>query len=519
MPSEKTDKRADRLTIILPVVPLRDMVVLPHAVLSFVVGRKRSLNALTLATAGNKKVFLVLQKTSDMDEPDGSQVNPVGTIGEVRQHVHLPDGNVQIMVKGESRAGIREIIPAGDCLKVAVEPLREPRTAPAEGAALGRSVVERFKAYAEVNKSISETLVQQVSAMSDPSQLADVVAAQFPFKIEDQQRLLNMIAPAERLRFLLKLMEMEMEIHRIEQQVESSAKKEMERHQKEYFLKEKIRAIKKEMGTSDAEGDELAELETEIKAKRVTQEAREKIEQEFRKLKKMSPMSPEATVIRNYIEWNLSLPWYEKSEVKNDLSHAENILNREHYGLSKPKERILEYLAVQSLVGKVQGPILCFVGPPGVGKTSLARSVATATGREYVRLSLGGVRDEAEIRGHRRTYIGAMPGKIIQSLKKVGVNNPVFCLDEVDKMSMDFRGDPSAALLEVLDPEQNSAFNDHYLDMDYDLSDILFITTANTLPDIPLPLQDRMEVIRLTGYTEHEKYHIARDFLIPNRSR
>ena len=517
MPSEKMDNRADEPTVILPVVPLRDMVIFPHTVLPFVVGRKRSLNALTLAMDGNKRVFLVPQKTSDMDEPDGSQVDPVGTIGEVLQQVLLPDGNMQIMVKGESRARILQIIPASDCLKVEVEPLHEPKTAPAEGVALGRSVVESFKAYAGLNKSIAEALVQQVSAILDPSQLADVVAAQIPFKLEDHKRLLNMIAPAERLRLLLKLMEMEMEIHRIEQQVESHAKKEMERHQKEYFLKEKIRAIQKEMGTSDEEGDELAELEVEIEAKNMSPEAREKIEQEFRKLKKMSPMSPEATIIRNYIEWNLSLPWYERSEVKNDLSHAEDILNQEHYGLLKPKERILEYLAVQSLVNKVQGPVLCFVGPPGVGKTSLAKSVAEATGRKYIRLSLGGVRDEAEIRGHRRTYIGAMPGKIIQSLKKAGVNNPVFCLDEVDKMSMDFRGDPSAALLEVLDPEQNSAFNDHYLDMDYDLSDILFITTANTLPDIPLPLQDRMEVIRLTGYTEQEKYHIARDFLIPRQ--
>ena len=517
MTSEKADSPTDGFTMILPLVPLRDLVIFPHTVLSFVVGRKRSLNALTLASAGNKKIFLVPQNASDIEEPDGSEINPLGTIGEVRQQVHLSDGNVQILVKGQSRGRIRRIIPTVDCLKVEVEQLHEPETATAESAALRRSVVESFKTYADLNRSIAETLVQQVSAIPDPSQLADVVAAQFPFKYEDHQRLLNLIGSAERLRLLLKLMEMEIEIHRIEQQVESRAKKQMERRQKEYFLKEKIRAIKEEIGTSDAEGDDLAELETKIKAKNVSPEAREKMEQEFRKLKRMSPMSPEATVIRNYIEWNLSLPWYEKSEVKNDLSHAENILNQEHYGLQKPKERILEYLAVQSLVKKVQGPILCFVGPPGVGKTSLVRSVAKATGRKYMRLSLGGVRDEAEIRGHRRTYIGAMPGKIIQLLKKVGVNNPVFCLDEVDKMSMDFRGDPSAALLEVLDPEQNSAFNDHYLDMDYDLSDILFITTANTLPDIPLPLQDRMEVIRLSGYTEHEKHHIARDFLIPKQ--
>jgi ATP-dependent Lon protease len=343
------------------------------------------------------------------------------------------------------------------------------------------------------------------------------VAAHFSFKIEDKQRLLETVNLSDRIALLLSLIKMEIEVFRMDQRIKSRVKEQMEKTQKNYYLNEQMRAIKKEMGAEDEAADEIRELEEKIKNKKMSKEATEKVEQELKKLKMMTPMSAEATVVRNYIDWIISLPWFEKTEVGDDLDNSERILDEDHYGLEKPKERILEYLAVQALVKKIRGPILCFVGPPGVGKTSLAKSIARATGREYIRLSLGGVRDEAEIRGHRRTYIGAMPGKIIQSLKKAGFNNPVFCLDEVDKMSMDFRGDPSSALLEVLDPEQNFSFNDHYLDMDYDLSDIFFITTANTLPEIPLPLQDRMEIIRLPGYTEYEKYHIAEGFLVPKQ--
>jgi len=383
-----------------------------------------------------------------------------------------------------------------------------------ETTALCRALTEAFDEYANLTKNIPKDFEKKLSEITDPSQLADTVAAHFAFKIDEKQRLLETLSISDRYTFLLHLINTEIEIFKTDQRIKTRVKEQMEKTQKNYYLNEQMRAIKKEMGTEDDSGDELKELEKRIKEKKMSKEAEEKTAQELKKLKMMTPMSAEATVVRNYIEWIISLPWLECACVSSDIKGAEKILNEDHFGLEKPKERILEYLAVQTLVKKIKGPILCFVGPPGVGKTSLAKSISRATGRNFVRLSLGGVRDEAEIRGHRRTYIGAMPGKIIQSLKKAGVNNPVFCLDEVDKMSMDFRGDPSAALLEVLDPEQNNAFNDHYLDLDYDLSDILFVTTANTLPDIPLPLQDRMEIIRLPGYTEIEKYHIAKDFLL-----
>ena len=395
-----------------------------------------------------------------------------------------------------------------------VESITEESLPEAAAVALIRAVLDSFEEYAKINKNISKELLGSVTAIDDASQLADTVAAQFSFKIEDKQTLLEATNLEERMSLLLSLIKMETDIYKMDQRIRGRVKEQMEKTQKNYYLNEQMRAIKKEMVFEDEVMEDVNELEKRIEAKKMSEEAEEKVRAEFKKLKLMTPMSAEATVVRNYIEWIISLPWLDNSEVQDDQEEAEKILDEDHYGLEKPKERILEYLAVQSLVKKIRGPILCFVGPPGVGKTSLAKSVARATDRKFTRLSLGGVRDEAEIRGHRRTYIGAMPGKIIQSLKKVGVNNPVFCLDEVDKMSMDFRGDPSAALLEVLDPEQNNAFNDHYLDLDYDLSDILFITTANTLPDIPLPLQDRMEVIRLPGYTEYEKYHIARGFLV-----
>ncbi|MEZ4527938.1 MAG: endopeptidase La [Desulfobacterales bacterium] len=508
---------SDPSKLLLPLLPLRDIVVFPYMVAPLFVGRSKSVNALADAMNHEKSVFLSTQKKPNVDNPGQKDICEVGTIGTVLQLLRLPDGTVKALVEGRARGRIAGFVRNEDFFQVKVELMQDLQTSDAESMALSRSVLEAFREYAKVNRNISGDLISNVSAITDISKLADTVAAHFSFKIEDKQKLLESVALKERLTLLLKLIRMEIEVFQVDQRIKGRVKEQMERTQKNYYLNEQMRAIKKEMGTEEDPMDDLRDLEKRIRRKRMSKEAASKAWQEFKKLKMMTPMSAEATVVRNYIEWIISLPWFERSRVCNDLETAEKILNEDHYGLEKPKERILEYLAVQSLVKKIRGPILCLVGPPGVGKTSIAKSVARATGRKFVRLSLGGVRDEAEIRGHRRTYIGAMPGKVIQSLKKVGVSNPVFCLDEVDKMSMDFRGDPSAALLEVLDPEQNYNFNDHYMDLDYDLSEILFITTANTLPDIPLPLQDRMEIIRLAGYTEFEKYNIAKDFLIPKQ--
>jgi ATP-dependent Lon protease len=514
---KQDDDEFAQAKIVLPLLPLRDIVVFPFMVAPLFVGRKKSVNALADAMGKDKNVFLVTQKKAGTDEPKEKDISRVGTIGTVLQLLKLPDGTVKALVEGKTRARIAQFTQTEDFFKVEIEPIDDKEISAAETEALCRTIIETFEEYAKLNKDIAKDLVRNVSSISNASQLADTLAAQFSFKIEDKQNLLETPKLSDRLALLLHLIKMEIEVYQMEQRIKDRVKGQMEKTQKNYYLNEQMRAIKKEMGTDDDQSDELLELEKRIKRKKMSKECAAKVRQEFKKLKLMTPMSAEATVVRNYIDWLISLPWYDRSKVRNNIEDAEVILDEDHYGLEKPKERILEYLAVQSLVKKIRGPILCFVGPPGVGKTSLAKSVARATGRKFVRLSLGGVRDEAEIRGHRRTYIGAMPGKVIQSLKKVGVNNPVFCLDEVDKMSMDFRGDPSAALLEVLDPEQNYSFNDHYLDVDYDLSDILFITTANTLPDIPLPLQDRMEIIRLPGYTEYEKHFIAKDFLIPKQ--
>ena len=502
---------------VYPLLPLRDIVVFPSMVAPLFVGRSKSVSALTSAMNTDKNIFLVTQKNAGVDNPSEKDLNMVGTLGTILQLLKLPDGTVKALVEGKTRGRIVNFVHNEEFFQVEIEPFVEQELLATEDSALSRAIIEIFKEYARLNKSISKDLADNVSSTSNPSQLADTIASHLPFKIKDKQCLLETGSLSKRLSILLGLIKSEIEIYKIEQKIKGRVKNQMEQTKKNYYLTEQMRAIKKEMGQDEDFGDELKELEKRIKRKKMSREASEKARQEFKKLAMMTPMSAEATVVRNYIEWMIGLPWFERSKVRSDLEEAEVILNEDHYGLEKPKERILEYLAVQSLVKKIRGPILCFVGPPGVGKTSLAKSVARATGRKFLRISLGGVRDEAEIRGHRRTYIGAMPGKIIQSLKKAGVNNPVFCLDEVDKMSMDFRGDPSAALLEVLDPEQNNSFNDHYLDVDYDLSDVLFITTANTLPDIPLPLQDRMEIIRLPGYTEYEKYGIAKNFLVPKQ--
>ncbi len=502
----------------MPLLPLRDVVIFPHMVVPLFVGRAKSVNALSSAMNLDKQVFLATQKNAAIDKPEEKDLYRVGTIGTVLQLLRLPDGTVKALVEGQRRAHMTLFIAKENYFVAEVEPIVDSAIAGVEREAITRTVVKTFEGYSKINKNISKDVIANISAITDMSQLADTVSAHFNFKLQDKQELLETVSPVERMTLLLELMQAEIEIYKMEQRIKGRVKKQMEKTQRDYYLNEQMRAIQKEMGGKDDHKTDLDELESRIKRKRMSKEGASKVRQEFKKLRLMAPMSAEGTVVRNYIEWLISLPWFDRSRVRVNIDKAEAILEEDHYGLEKPKERILEYLAVQKLVKKIRGPILCFVGPPGVGKTSLARSVARATGREFVRLSLGGVRDEAEIRGHRRTYIGALPGKIIQCLRKTKVNNPVFCLDEVDKMSMDFRGDPSAALLEVLDPEQNYAFNDHYLDVDYDLSEILFITTANTLHGIPPALQDRMEIIRLPGYTEYEKLRIAEGFLVPKQT-
>lgn len=502
----------------LPFLPLRDVVIFPHMVVPLFVGRGQSVNALSSAMNLDKNIFLATQKNATVDNPGEKDMYTVGTIGTILQLLRLPDGTVKALVEGKQRARMTRFSSSERYFVAEIEPITEPEVPWVEREAMTRTVAQAFEEYSKVNKNISRDVISNISAIKDMSQLADTVSAHFNFKLQDKQDLLETISPVERMSLLFRLMQAEIEIYKTEVRIKGRVKKQMEKTQRDYYLNEQMRAIQKEMGTKDDHKSDLEELEKRIKRKRMSKEAASMVRQELKKLKLMAPMSAEGTVVRNYIDWIISLPWFHHSKLQLDIDRAETILEEDHYGLEKPKERILEYLAVQKLVKKIRGPILCFVGPPGVGKTSLAKSVARATGREFIRLSLGGVRDEAEIRGHRRTYIGAMPGKIIQSLKKAKVQNPVFCLDEVDKMSMDFRGDPSAALLEVLDPEQNYSFNDHYLDVDYDLSEILFITTANNLHAIPSPLQDRMEIIELPGYTEYDKLHIALGFLVPKQT-
>ena len=511
---------------VAPLLPLRDIIVFPHMVSQLFVGRERSIAALDEAMNRGKEIFLSAQRNAKTNEPTHEDIFAVGSVGVIMQLLRLPDGTVKVLVEGKRRAKIRRYLASDAFFLVEYDEIAEVTgvmgAAGVEVEALMRSVQSTFELYVKLNKKIQPEVLMSVQAIDDPARLADTIVANLPtIKLADRQALLENEDAKKRLERLIELMQAEVEILQVEKKIRSRVKKQMEKTQKEYYLNEQMQAIQKELGGGERDEfkNEIQEVEEQLKTKRMSKEATAKVKKELKKLKMMHPTSAEATVVRNYIDWILELPWFDKSEERYDLVEAEKILEEDHYGLKKIKERILEYLAVQALTKKLKGPVLCFVGPPGVGKTSLAKSIARATGRKFVRLSLGGVRDEAEIRGHRRTYIGALPGKLIQSLKKAGTNNPVFLLDEIDKMSTDFRGDPAAALLEVLDPEQNHAFNDHYLDLDYDLSDVMFITTANTLGGIPVPLQDRMEIIQLSGYTEFEKLNIAVKYLVPRQKR
>ena len=497
-----------------PVLPLRDIVVFPHMIVPLFVGREKSIKALEEVMRSDTFILLATQKNASDDDPATSSIYETGTLASVLQLLKLPDGTVKVLVEGAQRGKVLKYTDRSEYYEATAVVLQDDMGEKVEAEALARSVVTEFENYVKLNKKVSPEVVGVVQQIEDYAKLADTVASHLAVKIPDKQGILETPTVAERLEKVLGLMESEISVLQVEKRIRTRVKRQMEKTQREYYLNEQMKAIQKELG--DEEGrDELAELEDKIKKTKLSKEAREKAQHELKKLRQMSPMSAEATVVRNYLDWLLSIPWNKKSKVKKDLKAAQDILDADHFGLEKVKERIVEYLAVQQRANKLTGPILCLVGPPGVGKTSLGKSIAKATGRDFVRVSLGGVRDEAEIRGHRRTYIGSMPGKVIQSMRKAKSSNPLFLLDEVDKMGADFRGDPSSALLEVLDPEQNSTFNDHYLEVDYDLSNVMFITTANTL-NIPPPLMDRMEIIRIAGYTEEEKVEIARKHLILN---
>ncbi|MDX9745288.1 MAG: endopeptidase La [Syntrophales bacterium] len=509
------NKNSEEKLISIPLLPLRDVVVFPYMIVPLFVGREKSISALEYAMKDEKGIFMVAQKSAQKDDPTEDDICQVGTIGVIIQLLRLPDGTVKVLVEGKKRGVIQGYLPNDEFFYVEVKEVDDiVEENDIKTQALIRNIKESFEQYIKLSKKAHIEMLSTLATIDDPSKIADAVISQLNVKLEDKQKILEIFHVTERLETIYALMVSEIEILEVEEKIKRRVKKQMEKTQKDYYLNEQMRAIQKEMGEKDDFRNEIAELEKKLKMKKMSEEATKKVRQEIKKLQMMAPMSAEATVVRNYIDWLLDMPWYEKTGNQHTLEESEAILEEDHYGLKKVKERILEYLAVQTLVKKNKGPILCLVGPPGVGKTSIAKSVARATNRKFVRLSLGGVRDEAEIRGHRRTYIGALPGKIVQLLKKAGSNNPVFCLDEVDKLSSDFRGDPSSALLEVLDPEQNNAFNDNYLEVDYDLSDIMFITTANVLQTIPPPLQDRMEVIRLAGYTEPEKMNIAKKFLV-----
>ncbi|MDD9911027.1 MAG: endopeptidase La [Ahrensia sp.] len=497
-----------------PVLPLRDTVVFPHMIVPLFVGREKSIAALDEVMEHDKQILLVTQKDATHDDPDPSGLYDIGTLATVLQLLKLPDGTVKVLVEGYDRAAVTRFTHRSDYYEAYAVAAPDMDEDEVQIEALARSVMAEFEGYVKLNKKVSPEVVSAVTQIDDYAKLADTVASHLAVKISDKQDILSLLSVRERLEKVLGMMESEISVLQVEKRIRGRVKRQMEKTQREYYLNEQMKAIQKELGDGDEGRDEIAELEGKIKKTKLSKEAREKAEAEFKKLKQMSPMSAEATVVRNYLDWLLGIPWGKKSRVKTDLKKAEEVLDADHFGLEKVKERIIEYLAVQTRSNKLRGPILCLVGPPGVGKTSLGKSVAKATGREFVRMSLGGVRDEAEIRGHRRTYIGSMPGKVIQSMKKAKKANPLFLLDEIDKMGQDFRGDPSSALLEVLDPEQNNAFGDHYLEVDYDLSNVMFVTTANSL-NIPGPLMDRMEIIRIAGYTEDEKVEIARRHLIP----
>lgn len=513
-PGAGSDQGHQGKTHLVPVLPLRDIVVFPHMIVPLFVGREKSVRALEDVVNDDKQILLLAQKNGNQDDPGESDVYWTGTLASVLQLLKLPDQTVKVLVEGKTRARIRKFVPNANFFQAEVEILPDEAGREDEAEALSRGVSQQFENYVKLNKKVSVEVLTNIGQITDHSKLADAVAAQLTVKITDKQALLETPRVADRLEKVYSLMEGEIGVLQVERKIRSRVKRQMEKTQREYYLNEQLKAIQKELGeTQEEQRDELGELEDRIKKTKFSNEARDKALAELKKLRQMSPMSAEATVVRNYLDWMLNLPWGKKSKVKRDMAKAEAVLEEDHYGLEKVKERILEYLAVQQRAGKLKGPILCLVGPPGVGKTSLGKSIAKSTGREFIRMSLGGVRDEAEIRGHRRTYIGSMPGKVIQGMKKAKTANPLFLLDEIDKLGADWRGDPSSALLEVLDPEQNGTFQDHYLEVDFDLSDVMFITTANSLR-MPQPLLDRMELIRIPGYTEDEKVEIAKRHLI-----
>ncbi|RUO77174.1 endopeptidase La [Idiomarina seosinensis] len=509
-----SEERTEQLH--MPVLPLRDVVVYPHMVIPLFVGREKSIRCLEAAMDADKKVFLAAQKDASVDEPNEDDIYRVGTVATLLQLLKLPDGTVKVLVEGQQRAQLDELQDDDDYFKASIHYLASEEMPEKEQEVMIRSAMNQFEGYVKLNKKIPPEVLTSLSGIEDCDRLADTMAAHMPLKLADKQHVLEITDVRERVEYLMALMEGEIDILQVEKRIRSRVKKQMEKSQREYYLNEQMKAIQKELGEGEDGVDEFEQLQNKIDDAQMPAEARKKVEAELSKLKMMSPMSAEATVVRGYIDWMVSIPWKKKSRIKKDLANAEKILDADHYGLEKVKERIIEYLAVQQRTTKVKGAILCLVGPPGVGKTSLGQSIARATGRKYVRMALGGVRDEAEIRGHRRTYIGSMPGKLIQKMSKVGVRNPLFLLDEIDKISSDMRGDPASALLEVLDPEQNINFNDHYLEVDYDLSDVMFVATSNSM-NIPAPLLDRMEVIRLAGYTEDEKLNIAKSHLLPKQ--
>ncbi|MGK0297460.1 MAG: ATP-dependent Lon protease [Gammaproteobacteria bacterium] len=502
--------------MICPVLPLRDVVVYPHMVIPLFVGRGKSIKALDLAMEGNKQILLVAQKSASEDDPKIDEIYKVGTLSNILQMLKLPDGTIKVLVEGSSRVKILEFTKADEMFAASVELIEEDDVDQRELDILSRSTMHQFEHYIKLNKKVPPEILSSVAGIDEPSRLADTIAAHMAIRLDEKQKILELIDVSKRLEHIIKLMESEIDLLQVEKRIRGRVKSQMEKSQREYYLNEQMKAIQKELGEMEDVPNEIEDLTQKIENSGMPKDTKAKASSELNKLKMMSPMSAEATVVRNYLDWLVSVPWKKKSKIFRDINKAEKILDEDHYGLEKVKDRILEYLAVQERVKKLKGPIICLVGPPGVGKTSLGKSLARATNRKFIRMSLGGVRDEAEIRGHRRTYIGSMPGKIIQSISKAGTKNPLILLDEVDKMAMDFRGDPASALLEVLDPEQNNSFNDHYLEVDYDLSEVMFVTTSNSL-NIPPALLDRMEVIRLSGYTEDEKINIAKEYLIPKQ--